>query len=107
MEGRGVETVRGEREGQAAARGCSSEYGWNIVTGYEGINKERNPGQLLARFRRTSDGDLIPGPEQGFDIVGGYFSANRKSFLFHSSNMHFHITKSSIAFLKKKVIFLC
>ncbi len=61
----------------------------------------------LTRFRRTSDGDLIPGPEQGFDIVGGYFSADRKSFLFHSSNMHFHITRSSIAFLKKKVLFLC
>jgi hypothetical protein len=26
----------------------------------------------LTRFRRTSDGDVIPGPEQGFDIVGGY-----------------------------------
>jgi hypothetical protein len=61
----------------------------------------------LTRFRRTSEVDLIPGPEQGFDIVGGYFSADRKSFLFHSSNMHFHITRSSIAFLKKKVIFLC
>jgi hypothetical protein len=61
----------------------------------------------LTRFRQTSDGDLIPGPEQGFDNVGGYFSADQKSFLFHSSNMHFHITRSSIAFLKKKVIFLC
>jgi hypothetical protein len=32
----------------------------------------------LTRFRRTSDGDVIPGPEQGFDIVGGYFSADLK-----------------------------
>ncbi len=64
-----------------------------------------NQLSLKTRFRRTSDGDLIPGPEQGFDIVGGYFSVDRKSFLFHSSNMHFHITRSSIAFLKKKVIF--
>ncbi len=48
--GGGVETVRGEREGRAAARGRSSEYGWNIVTGYEGINKERNPGQLLRQI---------------------------------------------------------
>ncbi len=62
---------------------------------------------LLTRFRRTSEVDLIPGPEQGFDIVGGYFLADLKSFLSHSSNMHFHITSSSIAFLKKKVIFLC
>ncbi len=36
----------------------------------------------LTRFRRTSDGDVIPGPEQGFDIVCGYFSADLKSFPF-------------------------
>ncbi len=52
---------------------------------------------LLTRFRRTSDGDVIPGPEQGFDIVGGYFLADLKSFLSHSLNMHFPITRSSIA----------
>ncbi len=33
---------------------------------------------VLTRFRRTSDGDVIPGPEQDFDIVGGYFSADLK-----------------------------
>ncbi len=69
--------------------------------------KRRNWGVSLTRFRPTSEVDLIPGPEQGFDIVGGYFSADLKSFLSHSSNMHFHITRSSIAFLKKKFIFLC
>ena len=52
----------------------------------------------LTRFRRTSEGDVIPGPEQGFDIVGGYFSADLKSFLSHSINMHFPITLSSMAF---------
>jgi hypothetical protein len=60
----------------------------------------------LTRFRRTSDGDVIPGPEQGFDIVGGYFSADLKSFLSHSLNMHFPITRSSMAFLKIKVMLL-
>ena len=29
-------------------------------------------------------------------------SADRKSFVFHSSNMHFHITRSSIAFFEEK-----
>jgi hypothetical protein len=60
----------------------------------------------LTRFRRTSDGDLVPGPEQGFDIVGGYFSADLKSFLCHSINMHFPITRSSKAFLRIKVMLL-
>ncbi len=60
----------------------------------------------LTRFRRTSDGDVIPGPEQGFDIVVGYFSADLKSFLSHSLNMHFPITRSSMAFLKIKVMLL-
>jgi hypothetical protein len=60
----------------------------------------------LTRFRRTSDGDVIPGPEQDFDIVGGYFSADLKSFLSHSLNMHFPITRSSMAFLKIKVMLL-
>jgi hypothetical protein len=62
--------------------------------------------QRLTRFRRTSDGDVIPGPEQGFGIVGGYFSADLKSFLSHSLNMHFPITRSSMAFLKIKVMLL-
>ena len=44
---------------------------------------------VLTRFRRTSDGEVIPGPEHGFDIVGGYFSADLKSSLSHSLNMHF------------------
>jgi hypothetical protein len=57
----------------------------------------------LTRFCRTSDGDVIPGPEQGFDIVGGYFSSDLKSFLSLSLNMHFSITRSSMAFLKIKV----
>ena len=60
----------------------------------------------LPRFRRTSDGEVIPGPEQGFDIVGGYFSADLKSSLSHSLNMHFPITRSSMAFLKIKVMLL-
>jgi hypothetical protein len=58
----------------------------------------------LTRFRRTSDGEVIPGPEHGFDIVGGYFSADLKSSLSHSLNMHFPITQSSMAFLKIKVM---
>ncbi len=45
--------------------------------------------RTLTRFRRTSDGEVIPGPERGFDIVGGYFSADLKSSLSHSLNMHF------------------
>ncbi len=60
----------------------------------------------LTRFRRTSDGEVIPGPEQGFDIVGGYFSADLKSSLSHSLNMHFPIKRSSISFLKIKVMLL-
>jgi hypothetical protein len=60
----------------------------------------------LTRCRRTSDGEFIPGPEQGFDIVGGYFSADLKSSLSHSLNMHFPITRSSMAFLKIKVMLL-
>jgi hypothetical protein len=46
---------------------------------------------FLTRFRRTSDRDVIPGPEQGFDTVGGYFLADLKSFLSHSLNTHFPI----------------
>ena len=64
------------------------------------------PESTLTRFRRTSDGEVIPGPEQGFDIVGGYFSADLKSSLSHSLNMHFPITRSSMDFLKIKVILL-
>ena len=60
----------------------------------------------LTRCRRTSDGEFIPGPEQGFDIVGGYFSADLKSSLSHSLNMHFPITRSPMAILKKKVMLL-
>jgi hypothetical protein len=60
----------------------------------------------LTRFRQTSDGDVIPGPEQRFDIVRGYFSADLKSFFSHSLNMHFPITRSSMAFLKIKVMLL-
>ncbi len=37
--------------------------------------------QCLTRFRRTSDGEVIPGPEHDVDIVGGYFSADLKSSL--------------------------
>jgi hypothetical protein len=36
--GSGTRNPRGER-GRAAARRRSSEYGWNIVTGYEEIKK--------------------------------------------------------------------
>jgi hypothetical protein len=64
------------------------------------------PAHGLTRFRRTSDGDVIPGPEQGFDIVRGYFSADLKSFLSYSLNMHFPIARSSMAFLKIKVMLL-
>ncbi len=60
----------------------------------------------LTRFRRTSDGEVILGPDQGFDIVGGYFSADLKSSLSHSLNMDFPITRSSMAFLKIKVMLL-
>ncbi len=51
--------------------------------GYWLTYKEKSVPKLvmLTRFRRTSDGDVIPGPELGFDIVGGYFSADLKSFL--------------------------
>jgi hypothetical protein len=35
------------------------------------------------------------------------FSADLKSFLSHLLNVHFPTTRSSIAFLKKKVILLC
>ncbi len=35
------------------------------------------------------------------------FSADLKSFLSHLLNVHFPITRSSIAFLKKKVMLLC
>ncbi len=64
------------------------------------------PAVPLTRFRRTSDGEVIPGTEQGFDIVGGYFSADLKSSLSHSLNMDFPITRSSMAFLKIKLMLL-
>ncbi len=47
--GGGERETQGEREGLAAARRCSSEYGWNIVTGYEEINQS-NPGQFLRQI---------------------------------------------------------
>jgi hypothetical protein len=53
---------------------------------------------MVDRFRQTSDGEVIPGPEQGFDIVGGYFSADLKSSLSHSLNMDFPIAQSSWLF---------
>jgi hypothetical protein len=58
------------------------------------FSEEKRPNkietvQYLTRFRRTSDGEVIPGPEHGFDIVVGYFSADLKSSLSHSLNMHF------------------
>ncbi len=74
---------------------------------HEGNLKSKSRGTVpLTRFRRTSDGDVIPGPEQGFEIVGGYFSAALKSFLSHSLNMHFPLTRSSMAFLKIKVMLI-
>jgi hypothetical protein len=50
------------------------------------------------------------GQKEGFPLFLSavvIFSADLKSFLSHSLNMHFPITRSLIAFLKKKVIFLC
>jgi hypothetical protein len=50
----------------------------------------------LTRFRRTSDGEVIRGPEQGFDFVASavvIFSADLKSYLSHPLNMHFPITR--------------
>ncbi len=73
---------------------------------YEQVSLVKLTLPWLTRFRRTSDGDVIPGPEQGFDIVGGYFSADLKSFLSHPLNLHFPITRSSMAFLKIKVMLL-
>ncbi len=40
----------------------------------------------LTRFRRTSDGEVIRGPEQGFDFVASavvIFSADLKSYISH------------------------
>jgi hypothetical protein len=56
----------------------------------------------LTRFRRTSDGEVIPGPEQGSDIVGGYFSADLKSSPSHSLNMDFPITRIFNSFFEDK-----
>jgi hypothetical protein len=53
---------------------------------------------LLTRFRRTSDGEVIRGPEQGFDFVASavvIFSADLKSYLSHPLNMHFPLTVES------------
>jgi hypothetical protein len=50
-------------------------------------------GFRLTRFRRTSEVDLIPGPEQSFDIVGGYFSADLKPFL-RFGYVYFNIFKN-------------
>jgi hypothetical protein len=58
-------------------------------------------GDLLTRFRRTSDGEVIRGPEQGFDFVASavvIFSADLKSYLSHPVNMHFPITVESGAY---------
>ncbi len=41
-----------------------------------------------------------------FTSCDGYFSADLKFFLSHSLNMHFPITRSSMAFLEKKVMLL-
>ncbi len=37
--------------------------------GYETSRNSQIQYGNLTRFRRTSEVDLIPGPEQGFDIV--------------------------------------
>ncbi len=74
------------------------------------IKEIKNKGLFLTRFRLASNGEVIHGPKQGFSLVRAImviFSADLKSFLTHLSNMHFPITRSSLAFLKKKVIFLC
>jgi hypothetical protein len=50
--------------------------------------------RILTRFRRTSDGEVISGPEQGFDFVASavvIFSDDLKSFLSHPLNMPFPI----------------
>ncbi len=50
----------------------------------------------LTRFRRTSDGEVIRGPEQGFDFVASavvIFSADLKSYLSLPLNMNFPITR--------------
>ncbi len=64
---------------------------------------------VLTRFCRTSDGDLIRGPEQGFVLVHflwWLFFSWSKIFSSHSLNIHFPITRSSMTFLKKKVMLL-
>ncbi len=75
-----------------------------LIIGKTAITEASLDFVYLTRFRRTSDGEVIPGPEHGFDIVGGYFSADLKSSISHSLNMHFPITQSSMAFLKIKVM---
>jgi hypothetical protein len=61
--------------------------------------------QSLTRFRRASDGEVIRGQKRGFYFVASavvIFSADLKSFLSHSLNMHFPRPRSSIAFFEEK-----
>jgi hypothetical protein len=70
----------------------------------------RDGAESLTLFSRASNGEVIHGPKRGFSLVLAtvvIFSDDLKSFLTHLSNVHFPITWSSLAFLKKKVIFLC
>jgi hypothetical protein len=61
----------------------------------------------LTRFRRTSDGEVIRGPEQGFDFVAStvfIFSADLKSYLSHPLNMHFPITQLRRLVIKSNIV---
>ncbi len=59
--GGGRGETQGEGEGRAAASRRSSEYGWNIVTGYEEINQKNRKNVLSPNFHiHVSASDLFP-----------------------------------------------
>jgi hypothetical protein len=82
----------------------------NLLINYSTLDRMKLPFECLLDFAGPLTEISSPGQNKVsslFISCHGYFSADLKSFLSHSSNMHFHITRCSLAFLKKKVIFLC
>ncbi len=73
------------------------------------VQKKKNK-TYLTQFRQASNGEVIHGPKRGFSFVachcGYFFSWSEKFFLSHLLNLHFPITRSSLAFLKKSNIFM-
>jgi hypothetical protein len=82
------------------------------------INKEIQKGAVAKSYMTTASSYMVNTQTEKSSTVQNevfplllatvvIFSADLKSFLSHLLNVHFPITRSSLAFLKKKVMFLC